>query len=169
MEFLDEFLEIYQKLTPDAAAQLYQLPFLVQREKFVEHKAVSKSTLQVDVGRLKDALRESAKDERRRLYPLGAKSISVGRTDESDMVLSHISMSKKHATLVMEEGDGISYSVTDLGSTNGTFVGNDEIEVNKPRVLKDGDVVAFGSLEFLFYEASTFLKFVHTLVTKMGG
>ena len=148
MEYLDDFIGTYKKLTPDAAAERYKSPFLVQREKFVEHNAPAVSTLQVDVDRMKDAIRDSAKEERRMLIPLAEKSYSVGRTDESDITLSHISMSKKHATLIRESDDPVTFSITDLGSTNGTFVGDDELKENQAQTLNNGDIVSFGSLEF---------------------
>ena len=41
--------------------------------------------------------------------------------------------------------DGSTYSILDVGSTNGTFVNGRALEYNKPVELHDGDAVAFGA------------------------
>ena len=45
---------------------------------------------------------------------------TVGRSSESDIQLSHSSVSRHHARIVV---DGARVTVIDLGSRNGTFVG----------------------------------------------
>jgi FHA domain len=41
--------------------------------------------------------------------------------------------------------NGTSFSVLDVGSTNGTFVNGRVLEYNKPTELHDGDTIAFGA------------------------
>jgi eukaryotic-like serine/threonine-protein kinase len=54
-----------------------------------------------------------------RLVPINAPSIIIGRDRECDIVLDDNRASRKHARI---DFDGDSYSVTDLNSTNGTFL-----------------------------------------------
>lgn len=52
------------------------------------------------------------------------KAVSIGRTDGNDIVLPHTSVSRKHATLTR---DGDLVLVTDHGSANGTFLGEEKV------------------------------------------
>jgi pSer/pThr/pTyr-binding forkhead associated (FHA) protein len=70
---------------------------------------------------------------------------SIGRTDDNFILLSDPSISRDHARL-LREGD--TYTVIDLNSSNGSSVNNKPVKA--PRVLKSGDHVKFGNVEFLF-------------------
>ncbi len=52
-------------------------------------------------------------------------------------------VSRTHCQLEFEDGNVI---ITDLGSSNGTFVAGQRLEPNQPRVLKQGDDVIVGRL-----------------------
>lgn len=69
----------------------------------------------------------------------------VGRGSESDVVIVDGSISRKHAVLTL---NGAELTVRDLGSSNGTFIG--EQRIIGPTKLPNGGVVRFGSLSFLF-------------------
>ena len=51
-------------------------------------------------------------------------------------------MSQKHARV---EWTGSAYTITDLGSSNGTTVNEEEIDEGEPRVIGHGDVVVVGT------------------------
>jgi FHA domain/TIR domain len=68
--------------------------------------------------------------------------LTLGRTD-ADVLLPDPQVSRRHAVLHLGE-DGP--TIEDLGSTNGTFV-NDE-QVNGPRRLEVGDLVRLGAVAF---------------------
>jgi predicted component of type VI protein secretion system len=73
---------------------------------------------------------------------------SIGRARDCDLVVDQTAVSRLHAQLdyVHEQ-----VTVTDLGSTNGTFVNRQRLEPHKPRRLKSGDVINLGGeciLEF---------------------
>lgn len=65
----------------------------------------------------------------------------VGRSRESDIFLVDPSVSRNHAMLELHEDHVI---VRDAGSTNGTFVNGERVQL---RALRPGDRVAFGKTE----------------------
>jgi hypothetical protein len=77
--------------------------------------------------------------------------LTVGRTAPNDLVIDDTSISKIHASLVLD-ADG-TLSVADTGSTNGTFINAERIAYGKAKKLNDGDRVRFGSVEINFEPA----------------
>lgn len=70
---------------------------------------------------------------------------SVGRTKENDIAIDDASVSKMHASLVLNgTGDLI---LADTGSTNGTFINGERIAYGKANVITDADVLKFGTIE----------------------
>lgn len=79
------------------------------------------------------------------VYELSNDVTMIGRSDDVDLVVSDISISRRHAMIVNRvEG----FHVSDLGSTNGTFVNKDP--VSSPRKLSEGDKVTVGMITFKF-------------------
>lgn len=79
--------------------------------------------------------------------PLKGKQVLIGRDEGvSDVTIGVPTVSGQHAKLVM--GADSSWFVTDLGSTNGTYVNGVALEAGKGVQLGVGDVVIFGD-EFL--------------------
>jgi len=70
--------------------------------------------------------------------------ITIGRDKQSDIVLSDKSVSRRHAEIVREQ-DG--YSITDVGSTNGTCVNSRRIAKQS---LQKGDTLTLGNIELTF-------------------
>ncbi|MFN2414835.1 MAG: FHA domain-containing protein [Pyrinomonadaceae bacterium] len=78
----------------------------------------------------------------------GGRRMNVGRVADNDLQLEHGSVSKIHASLVMNsEGTLL---VADTGSTNGTFINGRRIAYGEARQIEDGDVVSFGDVEVRF-------------------
>src|SRR3712207_4823876 len=78
----------------------------------------------------------------------GGRRMGVGRVADNDLQLEHPSVSKIHASLVMNrEGTLL---VADTGSTNGTFINGRRIAYGEARHVEDGDVVSFGDVEVRF-------------------
>ena len=79
-----------------------------------------------------------------RRVPLGSEATVVGRSSKCDVLIDQESVSRNHARISF---DGQTYTVRDLGSTNGTYV-NDELvdEAN----LRDGDQLKIGRTIFKF-------------------
>ena len=81
----------------------------------------------------------------------GGRRMNVGRVADNDLQLEHQSVSKIHATLVLNrEGTLL---VADTGSTNGTFINGRRIAYGEARHVEDGDVVSFGDVEVRFKRA----------------
>lgn len=79
------------------------------------------------------------------VYELTNDVTMIGRSDEVDLVVSDVSISRRHAMIVNRvEG----FHVSDLGSTNGTFLNRDP--VHSPRRLTEGDKLTLGSVTFKF-------------------
>ena len=72
-------------------------------------------------------------------------TLVVGRSQESDLVVDHNTVSRQHATIKLE---GEQFYLYDMASTNGTFV-NDE-QIHEPTALVDGMTVRFGERAFIF-------------------
>jgi VWFA-related protein len=72
-------------------------------------------------------------------------TVMIGRSQESDVVVDHNTVSRQHAAIKLEEGQ---FRLYDMGSTNGTFVGDER--VREPVALQDGAVVKFGDKAFVF-------------------
>ena len=68
----------------------------------------------------------------------------IGRSPECDIFLDDVTVSRKHAVLVRENGD---FTIEDQGSLNGTFVNRARIESAK---LRDGDELQIGKYRLVF-------------------
>jgi adenylate cyclase len=91
--------------------------------------------------------------------PLTKDTISIGRTPENDIELKDSLISRKH-TSVVRKGDR--WVVYDLGSSNGTFVNRERIDM-KP--LDHGDIIKVGESEIHYVDEGA----VKTGPLKGGG
>lgn len=93
----------------------------------------------------------------------------VGRDEQRDFVVNHDTVSSRHACLIYEE-QRQAYLLVDSGSTNGTCLRGRPLAAGKPVPLRDGDVVTFGKLDFMFFSPQgayrylrQFRKFYHAM------
>jgi FHA domain len=75
----------------------------------------------------------------------GGRRLNVGRGSDNDLHIDDGSVSKIHASLVMNrEGTLL---VADTGSTNGTYINGRRLAYGEARQIVEGDVVGFGDIE----------------------
>jgi pSer/pThr/pTyr-binding forkhead associated (FHA) protein len=71
--------------------------------------------------------------------------LSIGRTKENNVAIDHTSVSKLHASLLLNK-DG-KLVVADTGSTNGTYLNDERIAYGKAIEIFPGDRVKFGAID----------------------
>jgi pSer/pThr/pTyr-binding forkhead associated (FHA) protein len=74
--------------------------------------------------------------------------LSVGRSKENDLTIADTSVSKVHASLILNAENNL--VVADTGSTNGTFINGERISYGKAMLIGENDKVSFGSIDVLF-------------------
>ena len=83
-----------------------------------------------------------------RTYSLASARLLMGRESKNDIVVHDINASRTHAELRFEP-QGV-WTITDLGSTNGTFVNGREIGT---QLLREGDHITIGMTNLVFDRA----------------
>lgn len=77
------------------------------------------------------------------------KRISIGRTNDNDIVIENRGVSRKHAMIEFNENAAV---VIDNESLNGTFVNNRKIT---EEVLRDDDVITIGKYSLTYHAESS--------------
>ena len=85
-----------------------------------------------------------AADGSHTVHEISVVPYRVGREASNELALAAPGLSRQHAVLVATE-DG-KLRITDLGSTNGTYV--NRVRLAAARVLEENDVIHFGNAEF---------------------
>jgi pSer/pThr/pTyr-binding forkhead associated (FHA) protein len=80
-------------------------------------------------------------------YPFLKDSITIGRNDDNGIIIDNLAVSSYHAKI---DKVGSDYIVTDLQSTNGTFVNDQKVVSHK---LSHGDNILVGKHVILFVAA----------------
>jgi len=83
-------------------------------------------------------------DQHEHIYEVHEDLITIGRLPDNALPIEDASVSSHHAQLKHEGGE---YKLTDLDSTNGTFV--NDLPVTTV-TLRHGDAVRFGKVETVF-------------------
>lgn len=81
-------------------------------------------------------------------FVLSEKRTIIGRTPGCDVMIDNIAVSREHAKIDFSNGQ---YILTDLGSSNGTFLNG--TRVNKTTLLNPEDLIQIGKFELLFEDA----------------
>lgn len=77
--------------------------------------------------------------------------LTVGRDKSSDIILGDLMVSRNHA-MIRRLGNG-DYYLIDGGSSNGSYV--NQQRVTMPKLLKHGDKITIGGIDFLFEQEVT--------------
>ncbi|RMG10688.1 MAG: FHA domain-containing protein, partial [Planctomycetota bacterium] len=72
------------------------------------------------------------------------KDLVVGRSSSAPLCVPDPNVSSQHARLLPPSPERKAWSLVDLGSTNGTFVGAHALEPHRPFALRDREQVRFG-------------------------
>jgi hypothetical protein len=89
--------------------------------------------------------------------------VTLGRTDGSDIVVPDDSVSKRHCVFEVDAVAG-GVTITDTGSTNGTMVGDTQLDANVPRALVSGDPIHTGNFSFRFETPDGFVAYLERVV-----
>ncbi len=81
-------------------------------------------------------------------FPIDLPSLVVGRADGSNILIDDLSISRRHARLIIESGR---LMIEDLGSAAGTFVGGHRIAPHTSNLVESPEDIRFGdvSVEFI--------------------
>jgi pSer/pThr/pTyr-binding forkhead associated (FHA) protein len=83
-----------------------------------------------------------------KIFPMEGDVITIGRESENGIVINDAEVSRKHTQFVFQGGK---FVVTDLGSTNGTFVNGQRL--TGQHVLQPGEVISLGEQINLLFES----------------
>jgi pSer/pThr/pTyr-binding forkhead associated (FHA) protein len=95
----------------------------------------------------------SLTDPTGREHPLAGPLTSIGRGVENHIVITSKRVSREHARLLRQDRK---ITLEDAGSTNGTFLNNEQIR--EPVGLADGDRITIGDVTFVFHDPETTLR-----------
>lgn len=92
------------------------------------------------------------------------RRVTIGRTNNNDIVLDDTSVSRFHAWLQQDESTQ-QWLLYDAGSRNGTMAGGKKLAPKAAVALTVGVKVKIGSVELTFYSADGFLKLLKQRAT----
>ena len=83
---------------------------------------------------------------------LSSNPFTIGREPTNSLILEDSLSSRNHARIVQltDSQGAIRYQLTDVGSSNGTFVGGQRLGPNQPFWLTLGNVIRIGNQEWTF-------------------
>lgn len=89
-------------------------------------------------------------------------AVKLGRSSTCDIAINDGSISTVHAHFTLEfEGEERFVMVTDIGSSNGTFLNGERLAADTPARLSDQDSLRFGpAVKLQYFEAEGFFQFL---------
>ncbi|MGM0578394.1 MAG: FHA domain-containing protein [Myxococcota bacterium] len=87
------------------------------------------------------------------------RPVTLGRSEDADVVLPDFTVSGEHAHVVPDP-DGRGFSLVDLGSTNGTWVGGRKLVPGRPHPIRSGERLVLGRLVLRFLTPQDFHRFL---------
>jgi len=79
-------------------------------------------------------------------YHLTDNRMSIGRAYECDITIARAAVSRQHLLVIRSRGG---YQVADLGSSNGTYVNGERVDIG-PTPIVPGDNIVIGDIPFSF-------------------
>lgn len=136
----DKFCAQCGSALPEEETEEKQHPIAIPVSKQV-HRSTTKPSGIID--EVKWVLKELSGTHPGKLFPL-EEVVTMGRSQSNAIWVNNSNASRKHAQ-IEPTGDGM-VQITDLGSTNGTWVNGRRI--GEPVILQPGDQVVVGDTEF---------------------
>jgi pSer/pThr/pTyr-binding forkhead associated (FHA) protein len=102
--------------------------------------------LPVQVGKMQLQLKVLSGNHAGKLIAVNHDKFIIGRSEGCHLRPKSDSISRKHCAILHKEGKVL---LVDLKSRNGTLVNDKKLEPTKAKVLKDGDKIQIGKLEFI--------------------
>jgi FHA domain len=171
---IEHFLGETEGLAEDAFLEQYPFPFLVQEATQAlpptAGAATERGTTRIKKATVPVGDGFAMGDGTVWIYPICPRepernegAVTLGRDADCDVVLPESSVSTEHARFTLEftdEGDKI-FLVTDMESSNGTFLDGDRLEAGAPAKVTDQVSLRFGpAAKFQFFTAEGFFEFL---------
>ncbi|WP_284618863.1 GGDEF domain-containing protein [Aquabacterium humicola] len=96
-------------------------------------------------------------------FVLDGLATVIGRLADVGVFIDHPSVSRRHAELEVVAGAML---ISDLGSSNGTYV--NDVRLEAPRPLKDGDLIRLGKVFLKYYEQENLDVLLHDRIYRMA-
>ena len=77
------------------------------------------------------------------MFLIDAEETTLGRSSENSFPLDDMTVSRRHAAVRMDARGRV--TLTDMGSTNGTFLNGSRVDADCPAPLEEGDRIQLGS------------------------
>ncbi len=87
-------------------------------------------------------------DGQTRDYSVDQPAVSIGRAPSNDLIIGHVSISRRHARLTFESGQ---LMIEDLGSIDGTFIGGQRISPSTPSEVPENQILRLGDVEIVYF------------------
>ncbi len=161
--FVSDYRNILSQIGEAAFREKYFVPVLIGRGVLGEivQRPFNRRTAVLRVNDITEA--QSVDKLNDRVWALQRKPasrdpyIAVGRAAENDLVIPEYSISGKHCIFSYESR---TLAVEDVGSLNGTMVGEIRIAPSTRVRLTSGDVLTLGRYQFSFLTGQGFLDYL---------
>lgn len=108
------------------------------------NKTLAHTVLQTSLNDVSEARFVINTPEKTWEVPLKEEASTIGRDPTNDIVIDDIRLSRQHARIERKRN---TFTIHDLESTNGTWMGENRIEKHR---LKDGDTLRIGNAQLVF-------------------
>lgn len=82
------------------------------------------------------------------VYEITNAHFDIGKANDMECTLQEHYISRRHALITTEKN---TYYISDLGSTNGTFLNGGRLQRGERQKLSDGDIIKLADVEFKFF------------------
>ena len=180
-ESLPHLIEVWKESGPEVFAKTYGAPALLGLglvSNAVEVEETTEQTAMVSFVALAAAMTLGALLDHSAVPGLGTKrgkctglvwwvakrpSVTLGRADNNDIVVPHQSISTEQCRF--ESRDEEPTQISNMSTTNATWVAQRRLEAGQSATLHGGEVVALGSLQFRFLYPHDLARTVGELAT----